>query len=384
LDDSIQNLRCQVCNGEALALCIPHPKQSILSDGRIIARELRKLSCVECGAAFHASAISSRTIHAIYDSGYSLAHVAQKSDLERAGTYAQWIRNVCSAPRSILEVGCGSGALLRELSKIWPETMSFGVDPALSSPERSDPRVRLERGFITNVPNDIGNFDLIVAINVIEHALDPGGFLTSLRSRLAPNGTILIVCPAAYPPNSEMLFFDHLYTLTLDTLGLAVAGTPLVARKHLLAPAWIGDFQMVIFEIDTANRALDSKNFRRSFRELWSRRQAYLDSWHTLDRYLLDRARSATRVVAFGGGQTAALLRAYAPETWACVELIVLDDVNEAWALSVPTGSYRDSVPNLKDAMVLIATSPRVQGVLADRLRSDGLRSIRWDDLIAN
>jgi hypothetical protein len=237
---------------------------------------------------------------------------------------------------------------------------------------------------MTNVPNEIANFDLIVAINVIEHTLDPGIFLTSLRSRLAPDGSILIVCPAAFPPNSEMLFFDHLYTLTLNTLDLAVVGSPLVARKYLLAPASIGDFQMVTFEIDPASRALDSKRPHQSFQELWSRRQAYLNSWHNLDRNLLDRARSATRVVAFGGGQTAALLRAYAPETWARIELMVLDDVNEAWALSVPTGSYRDSVPKLKEAMVLIATSPRVQGFLADRLRSDGLRSIRWDDLIAN
>jgi SAM-dependent methyltransferase len=384
LDDSVQNLRCPVCNGEALALCIPNPKQSILSDGRVIERELSKSSCIECGAAFHTSVLSPESIHAIYDSGYSLAHVAQQSDLERARAYAQWIRDVCPAPRSILEVGCGSGALVRELSKIWPETRSFGVDPALSTPERSDSRIRLERGFITDIPNDIANFDLIVAINVIEHALNPGSFLTSLRSRLAPGGTILIVCPAAFPPNLEMLFFDHLYTLTLDTLGLAVAGSPLVARKHLLAPASIGDFQMVTFEIDPASRALDSKRPRQPFRELWSKRQAYLNSWHDLDGTLLNRARSAARLIAFGGGQTAALLRAYAPETWARIELMVLDDVDEAWALGVLTMSYRDSLPNLKDAMILIATAPRVQSAIANRLQRDDLRSIRWDDLIAN
>jgi SAM-dependent methyltransferase len=381
---TIQNLRCPVCDGEARPLCVPHVKQSILSDGRVILHELRKSSCVECGAAFHASGLSPKTVHAIYDSGYSLAQVAQKSDIERARAYARWIQTVCPIPRSVLEIGCGSGALLRELSKTWPETVSFGVDPALSCADRSDPRVRLERGFAEDIPTDLSNFDLIIAVNVIEHALNPNNFLTSLRSRLASNGTIIIVCPAAYPPNSEMLFFDHLYSFTSYALSLAVVGTTLAARNHLRAPATIGDFQMVTFEIDTANQPMDPNHFRHSFAELWSKRQDYLNSWHHLDRNLLDRARSAARLIAFGGGQTAALLRAYAPETWARVELMLLDDVEEAWQLAIPAASYRDNVTNLKDAMILVATSPLVQGVIAERLRSDGLRPIRWDDLITN
>ena len=50
--------------------------------------------------------------------------------------------------------------------------------------------------------------------------------------------------------------------------------------------------------------------------DLWSRRDFYLKAWHDLDQALLNRSQSFPRLVAFGGGQTAALLRAYAPRTW--------------------------------------------------------------------
>ena len=151
-------------------------------------------------------------------------------------------------PRSIFEVGCGSGALLREFSTLWPEALCFGIDPALPGPVRSDSKLQLERGFLEDVPNDIRTFDLIVAVNVIEHVSSPAEFLSCLQARLSPIGRMLIVCPSAEPPNAELLFFDHVYGLTTNSLHSAVAGTPLVARRQSLAPSEIGDFQMVTFD----------------------------------------------------------------------------------------------------------------------------------------
>ena len=89
-------------------------------------------------------------------------------------------------------------------------------------------------------------------------------------------------------------------------------------------------------------------------------------------------------MVAFGGGQTAALLRAYAPHTWERVDLIVLDDTNETWDLGKPIAPYRNAVQTLQAAQTLIATAPRTQKAVAERIRKDGLYPIVWDDLIAN
>jgi len=286
------------------------------------------------------------------------------------------------APSSIFEIGCGSGALLRELSTLWPDAKCLGLDPALPTPDRSDPRLRLERGFVEDTPNDVGNFDLIIAVNVIEHTPSPRGFLASLQSRLATGGRIVIICPSAEPPNHELMLFDHLYSLTVTALGSAVADTPLVLRRHSFASAAIGAFQMVTFE--NADGRADLPAYRDDFHNLTSMRQSYLDGWAGLDQVLLDRTRSVSRLVAFGGGETAALLRAYAPRTWTRVELIVLDDVDEAWSLDHPVASFANAVGTLGGAGFLIATTPRVQSVVVERLQASGLQSIRWDDLIMN
>jgi SAM-dependent methyltransferase len=375
--------RCPLCGGEAAALPFPHPNKSMLSDGRTTARALAKLSCMACGAAFHASEISRQEVSDIYGNEYALTGASPRSDATRARDYSKWIRNECPGSRAILEIGCGSGALLRDLLDAWPGASGYGIDPALPKADRSDGRIRLERGFIEDVPQDWRNFDLIVAVNVIEHTPNPGAFLAALQSRLAADGKIIIVCPLADPPNLELLFFDHLYSLTPEALGFASKATSLVATKQISARRQIGDFQMIVF--GTAHGASGVPQRQdRPFSELCAKRQLYLEQWKRLDQTLLDRQKSGGRLVAFGSGQTAALLRAYAPRTWARIELIVLDDVNEAWRLGPPIASYSNAVQKLARAEVLIATSPHSQMAIGERLRSDGMQPIVWNDLISN
>jgi SAM-dependent methyltransferase len=352
----------------------------MLSDGRVRLRPLAKMSCLACGAAFHATANSGRDIRTIYNEEYALAAASPKSDAARAQAYRRWIQNECPAPASILEIGCGSGTLLSTLLETWPDARGYGIDPALPEDARSNGRIHLERGFIEDLPDDANNFDLIVAVNVIEHTSDPGSFLAALRRRLAAGGTIVIICPLAQPPNVELLFFDHLFSLTSGSLRTAGRAASLVATRQTRSPPEIGDFQMSVFV--SAGPGLAPQR-DPSFAELLSERQSYLERWSQLDEALLDRTRTASRFAAFGGGQTAALLRAYAPRTWVRVESIMLDDVNEAWRLGPPVTSYRDAGKN-RDTAVLIATAPRVQNAVAERLRSDGLYAIAWNDLIPN
>jgi hypothetical protein len=86
--------------------------------------------------------------------------------------------------------------------------------------------------------------------------------------------------------------------------------------------------------------------------------------------------------LAFGGGQTAALLRAYAPRTWSRIDAIAVDEPAEAWTLGPAVVPYQDAIRRPGSSM-LVATSPHVQALLAERLRRDGLRPIVWNDLIS-
>ena len=373
---------CPLCGGDAVDLVLPHPHQSMLSDGRVISRALAKLSCLVCGAGFHAARPSREEIRSIYNDAYQLAAASPKSDAARAHAYCSWILAECPPPQTILEIGCGSGALLSQLLRAWPAANGYGIDPALPGAERPDDRIQLARGFIDDIPADAGKFELIIAVNVIEHTPDPRAFLDALKSRLARRGRIVIVCPVGQSPNVEMLFFDHLYSLTPASLKIVSAAASLVVATQTIAPQGIGDFQMIVLDAAGPARPRQQRH-DRPFLDLHDRRQSYLEHWGKLDQALLDRSGSSSHLVAFGGGQTAALLRAYAPRTWARISSVVLDDVNEAWMLGRPVASYRDAVQN-PGGTVLIATAPRVQDAIAERLKRDGLRSIAWNDLISS
>ena len=90
----------------------------------------------------------------------------------------------------ILDVGCGGGNLLWGLERRRYSELT-GIDPFL---ERS-----IERGavrlFASNLDTLRETFDLIVFNHSLEHVPDVGATLRAARTRLAPNGKIIVRVP---------------------------------------------------------------------------------------------------------------------------------------------------------------------------------------------
>ncbi len=83
-------------------------------------------------------------------------------------------------PRSVAEIGCGAGAILSELSR-HIDAEYFGVDPssyAISQAHGSN-RITLKAGSV----EDMGLYDLVLCIDVLEHVEDVFGFLRSLLAK---------------------------------------------------------------------------------------------------------------------------------------------------------------------------------------------------------
>ena len=91
---------------------------------------------------------------------------------------------------SILEIGCGEGLFLRELSKRGFKVS--GVEPSKTASEFARiSGLNVIQGYFpdTHIP---GSFDAVVISQVLEHVPDPISFLRS-SGALAPNGYILLV-----------------------------------------------------------------------------------------------------------------------------------------------------------------------------------------------
>lgn len=99
-------------------------------------------------------------------------------------------------PKRILEIGSGAGVTLGWLKKRWPDAETIGVDgyePALRDLSRNADKALLHD--LEQPLPDLGRFDLILALDVLEHLREPQVVLSDLRSRLTPDGAIIVSVP---------------------------------------------------------------------------------------------------------------------------------------------------------------------------------------------
>lgn len=399
---------CPACGAvEAQALPIPHPTQSVLSDGHIFARPLVKVRCMICGLIRHREIPDADTVRAFYDDSYDLAAETAPSDIPRSNGYADVLTQLFddAPPRRVLELGCGAGHILHVLANAWEDTDFTGCEaaPAVArAAQRLHDRIAVHQGFAEDLerPATGAGFDLVFSVNVFEHAADPVQFLQAKAHQLAPGGAVVVICPATGSPNVELVFQDHIHSFTPQAVRLLAERAGLHLVRHDPHPQGLGDFQMFVFNADAPEGMQEDPAPPDPVTIT-----AYLEGWRGLDAELLARAiprssspkgdsanqepRSSSpqgdgagqRLLIFGAGEMAALLRAYAPRTWAAAEALVVDDVSGARALGLPVRTLADASPGTGDILIL-ATHPRSQTSVAQRLAETGARCVTFADLI--
>lgn len=105
---------------------------------------------------------------------------------------------VAPVPLRVLDIGCGTGMVLRELSERLPNALELvGVDPSLAmlkvARERSDGRSWFVQGTVEQLPLPDDHFDLIVCSLSFHHWADQRRGLTEARRVLAPDGFFVLV-----------------------------------------------------------------------------------------------------------------------------------------------------------------------------------------------
>jgi SAM-dependent methyltransferase len=97
----------------------------------------------------------------------------------------------------VLEVGCGTGYVLRMLEQTCTRGEVIGID--LFEEGLAFARRRVSCPVLAADIHDLpfeDSFDLIGMFDVLEHVPDDGRVLRDLRSRLKPDGTLLMTVPA--------------------------------------------------------------------------------------------------------------------------------------------------------------------------------------------
>jgi 2-polyprenyl-3-methyl-5-hydroxy-6-metoxy-1,4-benzoquinol methylase len=98
-------------------------------------------------------------------------------------------------PARFLEIGCGTGKLLRVLAARTPGWSLTGIDPSeFAAQTCRDAGLRVLTGTVEEVDLE-ERFDGVCAWNVIEHVDDPRAFLAWIAARLEPGGRLFLHTP---------------------------------------------------------------------------------------------------------------------------------------------------------------------------------------------
>jgi 2-polyprenyl-6-hydroxyphenyl methylase/3-demethylubiquinone-9 3-methyltransferase len=114
-----------------------------------------------------------------------------------------WQGDECSRTpldgKSALDVGCGAGLLTEPLARLGASVTGIDASPEVIAVAQEHARaMALEIDYRSGDVQELqGQFDLVTAMEVIEHVADPAAFLEALTKRLAPGGLLILSTPNA-------------------------------------------------------------------------------------------------------------------------------------------------------------------------------------------
>jgi len=99
----------------------------------------------------------------------------------------------------LLDVGCGTGSLLKELSQSGKELNLYGIDlsPEMINAARvklkDEKHVVLQEGSAADLPFESNYFDYVVCMNSLHHHANPKQSLTEMARVLKPGGVMILM-----------------------------------------------------------------------------------------------------------------------------------------------------------------------------------------------
>jgi SAM-dependent methyltransferase len=166
---------------------------------------------------------------------------------------------------SVLEVGCGTGAVLAELASLQIGTRHVGVDVTdpLSNPEPSALELDLRTFDGMTLPFESRSFDLVFASHVVEHVLHPRAFLLELQRVSRYLLYVEVPCElhkrATHRTLQAGLDIGHINPFSRETFLLLLQSTGLEVEKLQLF-----DHSLAVYEFSNSSLVARAKRAIKS------------------------------------------------------------------------------------------------------------------------
>jgi SAM-dependent methyltransferase len=188
--------------------------------------------------------------------GWSGRYLGSRHFRARLETVLGWLVKMSSPGLSILDYGCGSGVLLRELSARGFQVTGVDVSEGMLDQARRNladaGSVRLERVGPDFLGAYLGAaYDVITSLGVLEYLDDPWRLLEMLADVLKPGGSLII----SVPNRASLLRFAERIVFRNPGSFRAIRLFP-----HLTGPQSYLNFQRYQFTVAELNRFMHGRS----------------------------------------------------------------------------------------------------------------------------
>jgi len=143
--------------------------------------------CKDCGSMFRHPTLSANDYISLYEQAPSTVWVDNGVERNDFTTIYAYLKS--NVGDSILDVGCYTGNFLVGVSNKFKK---FGIEPSdLASREAASKGISILGKTLNDLDSD-QVFDVVVAIDVIEHVLDVENFLSQALAHVKENGLLVI------------------------------------------------------------------------------------------------------------------------------------------------------------------------------------------------
>ena len=125
------------------------------------------------------------------------AHYDEKWAFYVDATTRETLRRLPMTPTSrVLDVGCGTGELLRRLRAKYPNAALAGIDPVPAmlsvAADKLSGNEDLRVGYADTLPWKAGSFDVVVSCNMFHYITHPVAALQEMARVIRPGGTLVL------------------------------------------------------------------------------------------------------------------------------------------------------------------------------------------------
>jgi ubiquinone/menaquinone biosynthesis C-methylase UbiE len=121
--------------------------------------------------------------------------------------------HILTQPNAVLDVGCGTGRLLRAVHQRWPDADLIGIDPTAGMVEMArqlTPSATFEVSFAEALPVADASVDMVVSTFSFHHWSDQGAGLREVARVLRPEGYFFLADAVVPGWLSRFLPWSHL------------------------------------------------------------------------------------------------------------------------------------------------------------------------------